>query len=121
MTPLSTNYANNGPNILGLNEELIEPSVVLQVECLFPTTDDEVLLTEKFEAVIAEIAEYAASIEQGARFEYINYAHQTQDPLQSYGGDNQDFLEKVAQDYDPYGFFQHRVSGEFKISKSTRA
>ncbi|KAF4778857.1 FAD binding domain-containing protein [Colletotrichum scovillei] len=121
LTPLSTNYANNGPNILGLNEELTEPSVVLQVECLLPTPNDEALLTNKFGAVIDEISEYAARTGQSTTFKYINYAHQTQDPLQSYGGDNQDFLEKVAQTYDPNGFFQHRVSGGFKISKSTRA
>ncbi|KAK1543977.1 FAD binding domain-containing protein [Colletotrichum paranaense] len=121
MTPLSTNYAHNGPNILGLNEELTEPSVVLQVECLLPTPNDEALLTGKFEAVIDEISEHAARTGQSTIFKYINYAHQTQDPLQSYGGDNQDFLEKVAQTYDPNGFFQHRVSGGFKISKSNRA
>lgn len=77
MTLLSTNYANNGPNVLGLNEELTQPSVVLQVECLLPTPDDEVFLTERFEAVIIEIADYAASTQQSKWFKYINYVYQT--------------------------------------------
>ncbi|WYZ46147.1 hypothetical protein EsH8_IX_000372 [Colletotrichum jinshuiense] len=117
MTPLPTNYANRGPNILGLNQDLQEHSVILQVEALLPSPKYEALLTEKLEDATAKISAYSTSIRESVRFKYINYAHPSQDPFRSYGRENEEFLKRVAQEYDPYGFFQRRVSGGFKIPR----
>ncbi|OLN97392.1 Bifunctional solanapyrone synthase 1 [Colletotrichum chlorophyti] len=116
MTPLPMHYANRGPNILGLDKSLTEPSIVLQVEALLPSPKYGFLLTEKLRAASKEIALYSEKTNERTSWQYVNYAHQTQDPLGSYCKENEDFLERVSQKYDPSGFFQRRVPGGFKIS-----
>lgn len=72
----------------------------------------------------AELAALTAEIRQMTKEKgtdvdlvYLNYADLNQNPLGSYGADNVAFIKKVAKQYDPEGFWQHRAPGGFKISR----
>lgn len=47
---------------------------------------------------------------------YLNYAHDTQKVLESYGPSNLQKIRDVAAKYDPQGVFQRLWPGGFKIS-----
>lgn len=49
------------------------------------------------------------------RFQYMNYANPSQDPIKSYGWDNVRLLREVSREYDPRGVFQEQVNGGFKL------
>jgi hypothetical protein len=49
---------------------------------------------------------------------YLNYADGTQDPIGSYGEENERKIREVAAKYDPLGAFQKLCPGGFKVSKS---
>ena len=49
-------------------------------------------------------------------FVYLNLAAQFQDPIGAYGKDSVQFIQRVAEKYDPAGVFQ-RLTGGFKISR----
>ncbi|KAH8700860.1 hypothetical protein BGW36DRAFT_447684 [Talaromyces proteolyticus] len=51
------------------------------------------------------------------RYRYMNYAAKWQDPIVSYGAAQVAKLREVAAKYDPFGFFQTKVRGGFKLSK----
>lgn len=48
-------------------------------------------------------------------FEYLNYAHPSQRPLESYGIENFERLKEVSRKFDPEGVFQRLVPGGFKL------
>jgi hypothetical protein len=48
----------------------------------------------------------------------MNYAAAWQDPILSYGAVQVGKLQEAAAKYDPFGFFQEKVPGGFKLSKS---
>ena len=52
-------------------------------------------------------------------FKYMNYATAGQDPIASYGSESNALLDRVAQHYDPQGFFQQNLVGGFKLRGST--
>ncbi|KAI9155705.1 FAD-binding domain-containing protein [Paramyrothecium foliicola] len=72
---------------------------------------------QKVSAVIQRVTAYAKSVGSYEEFRYLPYADTTQDPIGSYGPANIKHIRKVASKYDPYGFFQDRVPGGFKISR----
>lgn len=49
-------------------------------------------------------------------FKYMNYAAEDQDPLESYGTENLEFMRRVMATYDPDGLFTTLVPGGFKIA-----
>lgn len=49
-------------------------------------------------------------------FKYMNYAALDQDPIESYGKDNIEFLKKVRAIYDPGNVFTELVPGGHKIN-----
>ena len=49
------------------------------------------------------------------RFQYLNYADPSQDPIGSYGYENVDFLRSTSKKYDPRSVFQKQVKGGFKL------
>ncbi|KAF2094068.1 FAD binding domain-containing protein [Rhizodiscina lignyota] len=67
--------------------------------------------------MVTELKSYAASLGDGDRLVYMNYADPSQDPISSYGKTNIDHIRRVAAEYDPAGLFQMRVPGGFKISR----
>ncbi|KAI8306008.1 putative FAD-linked oxidoreductase [Colletotrichum sp. SAR11_59] len=117
-TPLPTNYAGHGENILGINDAGYEPSMVLQAEALLTTPEHKELLTEALQrAFESTIFLWSATTHQRTRWKYLNYANPLQDVWWTIGEDRF-LLNRTAQAYDPTGFFQTRVSGGFKISQS---
>ncbi|KAJ0268191.1 hypothetical protein COL940_013630 [Colletotrichum noveboracense] len=115
LTPLPTNYAGRGENVLGINDAGYEPSMVLQAEALLTTPEHKELLTEALQhAVESTLFLWAATTHQGTRWKYLNYANPLQDVWWTIGEDRF-LLNRTAQAYDPTGFFQTRVSGGFKI------
>ncbi|KAL0933468.1 FAD binding domain-containing protein [Colletotrichum truncatum] len=118
LTPLPTNYAGNGENVLDLNGNLYENSMVLQAEALLSTPEHKQLITDKLQyAVESTLSAWAANTHQRFRWKYLNYANPLQDVWWTIGSDRF-LLNRTAQAYDPTGFFQTRVSGGFKISDS---
>lgn len=118
LTPLPTNYAGNGENVLGINDAGYEPSMVLQAEALLTTPEHKELLTEALQrAVENTIFLWSATTHQRTRWKYLNYANPLQDVWWTIGEDRF-LLNRTAQAYDPTGFFQTRVAGGFKISQS---
>ncbi|KAI8297733.1 putative FAD-linked oxidoreductase [Colletotrichum sp. SAR11_240] len=118
LTPLPTNYAGHGENILGINDAGYEPSMVLQAEALLTTPEHKELLTEALQrAVESTIFLWSATTHQRTRWKYLNYANPLQDVWWTIGEDRF-LLNRTTQAYDPTGFFQTRVSGGFKISQS---
>lgn len=70
------------------------------------------------------LKEFVAVFEQLARKEgvankwtYMNFSAWFQDPIGSYGEESLKRLRGVARKYDPRGFFQHQLSGGFKVFK----
>lgn len=49
-------------------------------------------------------------------FKYMNYAALDQNPIESYGKDNIEFLKRVRAMYDPEGVFTYLLPGGHKIS-----
>ncbi|KAG7103630.1 putative FAD-linked oxidoreductase like protein [Verticillium longisporum] len=116
--PLPKHYgqANAGGNVLGLDKTLTEDSIIWLGEAFINTHAVEALFQSKLAVVGAQLEAYAVSIGANTQWRYLKYVNPTQDPLKSYGPENVAFIKKVAQEYDPSGFFQTRVSGGFKIS-----
>ncbi|KAM0283147.1 hypothetical protein ACHAQH_002628 [Verticillium albo-atrum] len=116
--PLPKHYGqvNAGGNVLGLDKTLTEDSIIWLGEAFINTHAVEALFQSKLAVVNAQLEAYAESIGANTQWRYLNYVNPTQNPLKSYGPENVAFIKDVAQEYDPSGFFQTRVSGGFKIS-----
>jgi hypothetical protein len=67
--------------------------------------------------VMSEIHGAAREMDLLQRFRYANYANEKQNPIASYGAENEAFLRKVAAKYDPAGVFQKQVPGGFKLNR----
>jgi hypothetical protein len=79
---------------------------------------DDALFHRLCEEALAELDEYAKSIDMYNEYIYLNYADKTQNPLRGYGEENVQFIREVAERYDPEGVFQRQVPGGFKVSKA---
>ncbi|KAK0652626.1 hypothetical protein B0T16DRAFT_454975 [Cercophora newfieldiana] len=97
-------------------DKLKSNSIVLQPEVILPSQTHQALLQEKLKEATAEIEAYAKSTGQYTDWKYINYANPEQNPLAAYGAANGEFLAKTAKKFDPSGYFQTSVAGEFKLS-----
>lgn len=60
--------------------------------------------------------EYAQSIGEDNDYIYMNYAHNSQKPLRTYGEDNFQEILRAAKKYDPNGIFQDQMPGGFKVT-----
>ncbi|KAL2794207.1 hypothetical protein BJX66DRAFT_351282 [Aspergillus keveii] len=105
-----------GGNVLGLDAE---GDYILDLLWL---TWDDVEDTDLFDWIgktfVAELDEFARSVGGDYPYVYLNYAAGTQNPLRSYGADNLEFMQRVAEKYDPLGVFQEQVPGGFKVTKA---
>lgn len=66
---------------------------------------------------VGDIEEFTRSIGKHNPFKYLNYAHEDQNPLSTYGAENIAKMRAASVKYDPQGIFQTMVSGGFKVSK----
>jgi hypothetical protein len=81
-----------------------------------PAQDDMMhAIGEKY---IAELDEFAKSVDADNPWIYLDYAFKTQNPLASYGEENLQKMNEVAKKYDPEGVFQTMVPGGFKLSRA---
>ncbi|KAM0284017.1 hypothetical protein ACHAQH_002212 [Verticillium albo-atrum] len=103
-----------GGNVLGL-DQLEGDSLMWLSFCTVKQAEHETILHEKGVAMTAALKDFAESIDVLQPWLYINYADPTQDPIQSYGAANVEFLRKVSAKYDPTGLFQHRMKSGFKL------
>lgn len=81
------------------------------------TPEQDTIMREKLTAFSATLQVFSEARNSKVDWQYLNYVDQTQNPLQSYGKQNIDFIRKVAAKYDPSGVFQEKVVSGWKISK----
>ncbi|KAI9147115.1 FAD-dependent monooxygenase CTB5 [Paramyrothecium foliicola] len=105
-----------GSTVMGLEESLTHNSILFAGESTVNTREEEAFFSAKLAVITAKLEAYAKSIDANIPFRYLPYASPAQDPLSSYGAKNVALLKEVAAEYDPIGFFQHRVTGGFKVS-----
>lgn len=103
-----------GGNVLGLSAGDGPLVSILALTWWKDKADDE-KITKTFRKVIETIDGDAATRGTAVPFKYMNYAWDFQDPISSYGDENQAFLQEVSKKYDPDRLFQKGVPGGFKL------
>ncbi|KAL6230855.1 hypothetical protein BDW75DRAFT_244443 [Aspergillus navahoensis] len=111
------NQNNGGGNVLGL-DRFDENMLQVLYDYSWDNAADDALFQRLCREAMAELDEYAKSIDKYNEYIYLNYADVTQNPLRGYGDDNVEFIRQVAERYDPDGVFQTQVPGGFKVSKA---
>lgn len=118
--PLPTIFAKHGAerggNVLGL-DRITENAVLWLATLAVKGADQEEFGRAKMIEWVKNVEDYAKSVGSDVEWKYLNYAHDTQDPLASYGAENVELIRAAAAKYDPEGIFQSRVPGGFKISR----
>lgn len=109
--------AAKGGNSLGLNPEL-GPLVSVRLQAFwgrqFDEKDDRKILI-LLGNIMAEIRSLAVKEGQAVLFTDMTHAHVSQDPIFTYGPENEEALRKVSEKYDPEGVFQKGIIGGFKL------
>ncbi|EED20037.1 conserved hypothetical protein [Talaromyces stipitatus ATCC 10500] len=92
------------------------------VLCLLSNYWTDASASAEIQAATQSLLEEIEAITQkdgvDVRYKYMNYAAKWQDPIMSYGTTQVEKLREVAAKYDPSGFFQAKVPGGFKLSRS---
>ncbi|OTB02040.1 hypothetical protein M426DRAFT_25053 [Hypoxylon sp. CI-4A] len=107
-----------GGNVLGLERNEVN-AMMLQLSTMVRTADQRAFAYSKVRDYVAEMKEFAASVDGLLDWIYMNYADSTQDVLAGYGAENVKFMRDVADKYDPHQVFQKLCPGGFKISDAT--
>ena len=78
---------------------------------------DDVLVGDTSGVLIEEINKAATSRGCYNRYRYLNYALDSQRPIDGYGPESKTGLQEASRKYDPKGFFQSSLSGSsgFKL------
>ncbi|RYC55514.1 hypothetical protein CHU98_g10691 [Xylaria longipes] len=105
-----------GGNVLGLDS--LQNNALLYTAGVGIRTDNAPLeeANALLEAMGAQVADFAKSVQGDMDFIYMNYAGADQDPLATYGASNIKLIKDVAAKYDPTGVFQTHIPGGYKIS-----
>ncbi|KAL3482140.1 hypothetical protein BJX99DRAFT_268527 [Aspergillus californicus] len=111
------NQDNGVGNVLGL-ERFDENMLQVLYDYSWDSEADDALFQRLCEEAMAELDEYAKSIDAYNEYIYLNYADKTQNPLRGYGDENVEYISEVAARYDPDGVFQTQVPGGFKVSSA---
>jgi hypothetical protein len=82
---------------------------------LWPDSSSNSLVEETAGKLTSGIADLAKTMGMLHKFQYLNYADPSQDPIASYGVGNVGRLRETSKKYDPKGVFQKRVPGGFKL------
>jgi hypothetical protein len=91
--------------------------VLLQLSNSWGLATDDALMTGVATQLIADIEKVTKAAGVYNRFQYLNYAAQSQTPLDNYGAASKSNLVAVSKKYDPQGLFQTGVPGGFKLSQ----
>lgn len=104
-----------GGNVMGL-EHYPYDAVMVQASASVKSAELAEWVRPRIQALIEDVRAFAASRDGFISWKYPNYAHGSQDVLQSYGPDNVQMIREAAAKYDPQGVFQRLCPGGFKIS-----
>jgi hypothetical protein len=108
-------------NIVGLDTTLKQDSIMWLMMAKASTVEQEEYFQDRVGRLTAEMEAFSRQRDGFNEWRYLNYVNPTQDPLNSYGSENVRLMKRASAKYDPEGFFQSRVSGDFKISKVKEA
>ncbi|KAG8706746.1 hypothetical protein FRC11_007994 [Ceratobasidium sp. 423] len=103
-----------GGNVLGL-KPASDPLVVVNYRSGWVLPEDDRKVYAALDKLMAASMELAKSQGLLGRYIYLNYASSNQQPLQSYGPLQVDFLWEVKAKYDPNNVFEKLSRGGFKI------
>jgi len=114
--PLPTAFLSHsiGRDVLGTSPA-DGNGVILLVSALWPDSAGDDAVNTKAGEMMAKVRARAEGMGMLKRFVYANYANWDQRPIESYGKENVEFLQKVSAMYDPDGVFQKKVPGGFKL------
>lgn len=104
----------NMGNALGL-EASTQPLLVIQFLSTWNDEEDDGAVNEWLKSFTTALEEEAKRRKLQRSFIYMNYAHQDQNVIASYGASNGLRLRRVAAHYDPSGLFQKLQRGGFKL------
>ncbi|KDN44669.1 hypothetical protein RSAG8_05434, partial [Rhizoctonia solani AG-8 WAC10335] len=103
-----------GGNVLGL-EPADDPLVIVSYLFAWTLPEDDDKVYAVIDKLIAASMDIARSQNRLGRFIYLNYASASQQPIQSYGPAQVNFLRQVKAKYDPNRVFEKLSRGGFKI------
>ncbi|KAG7112797.1 Bifunctional solanapyrone synthase like protein [Verticillium longisporum] len=106
----------NGGNILGLESYIDEGNgIMFLVTLAINGAEAEALALPLVAAYLEDIDAYSESLGLKWDWKYLNYAHSSQEVIETFGKEAVEKLQRASAKYDPQGVFQKlRVSG-FKI------
>jgi hypothetical protein len=90
-------------------------TIVILLAGIWHDTPSNDLVGEIARKMGSDVNEIAGSMGLLHKFQYINYADPSQDPIGSYGEENIEHLRRMSRRYDPMGVFQRQVPGGFKL------
>ncbi|CAD6445787.1 c4d7b7e9-803e-4d51-ae8f-91bde273656d [Sclerotinia trifoliorum] len=118
LAPLPTNIpaksAPLGGNVLGVTPE-DGPLIVVLLTATWADISDDTLVTDTAQAIFDKIDSFATTKGYLNDWQYLNYAANSQDPIDGYGATNKAILQAASRKYDPAGVFQKGVPGGFKL------
>ncbi|MCJ1396412.1 hypothetical protein MMC18_009302 [Xylographa bjoerkii] len=92
-----------------------DKDIVLLLAGIWTDSISDSLVEKTAQKMMKDAADIARRMGLLHRFQYINYADPSQDPIGSYGPENVKRLRAASRKYDPKGVFQTRVPGGFKL------
>ncbi|KAK6818903.1 oxidoreductase [Apiospora arundinis] len=108
--------AEAGDNSLGLDESDGNLFNVL-LTATWADKKDDPLVVSQTRRMFEQFEAKAERLGVTNPYLYLNYAASWQDPINGYGAESKEFLQKVSNKYDPEGLFQKNVPGGFKLFK----
>ncbi|KAK7999745.1 hypothetical protein PG990_012345 [Apiospora arundinis] len=108
--------AEAGDNSLGLDESDGNLFNVL-LTATWADKKDDPLVVSQTRRMFEQFEAKAERLGVTNPYLYLNYAASWQDPINGYGAESKEFLQKVSSKYDPEGLFQKNVPGGFKLFK----
>ncbi|CAE6428479.1 unnamed protein product [Rhizoctonia solani] len=106
--------SEKGGNVLGL-EPAADPLIVANYQFTWALNTDDKKVYATIDKLMTDSTDIAKSQNRLAQYLYLNYASFDQQPLQSYGSTQLDFLREVKAKYDPNRVFEKLSRGGFKI------
>ncbi|CAE6444246.1 unnamed protein product [Rhizoctonia solani] len=109
-------HASNmkGGNVLGL-EPAPNPRIIVSYLFAWSLEEDDKKVHAAIDKLITDSKDIAKSQGRLDRYIYLNYAGSNQQPIQSYGPTQVNFLRNVKSKYDPNNVFEKLSCGGFKI------
>ena len=103
-----------GGNAMGISAA-DAPFFIININLGWGEKDDDEKIVQIGRELIDAIDAESAKRNLTVRYKYLNYAHEGQKIIDSYGEANKRRMQEVSQKYDPQGFFQSVVKGGFKL------